>query len=317
MTKSFNQSIASNDTLLILCCQVSSKLNAPDFVIQWHQSATIPIATNKTSANENTAIEETDRAEMTVNSRKIVWSKLRIDTLTYKESDGGYFWCSVNNDNNTFIPSYVLNISSIENVQLQTCGCDDGLIVVDNTQFYSRCANSDVHIINDIQSDKCPQGEDGKLSQSTNATEDLWTTASSQIDINNGSTIQEVKGLTTLPTKAPNNDKSTTHHTNVQITNEKIYEDITQATSAADTKWLTTAETSKKGQLESVMMSFTIGKPPSKIFVIHKCTCSYTALFPIHRYQYGCYTDLHTESHNWSLHHETFKDEIKTSKARG
>ena len=83
----------------------------------------------------------------------------RVNSWTHiqKKKDTGFYWCSVKpNDNDTYFPSTVLNISLLEDIQLQTCNCDDGRIV-DSTLFSELpCASGNVIEI-DPQSDNCRQ----------------------------------------------------------------------------------------------------------------------------------------------------------------
>ena len=258
--KSFNQP-SVNGTHLTLCCQVSSEETAAaSFSIQWHHSSIYPLASNKTSDIKNTIIGQTAQTiiQQIENNTRLVWSKLTTHIL--EEKDIGFYWCSVkSNDSDTFIPSTVLNISLLEDIQLQTCNCGDRPII-DSTLFSEfPCATGNVSEV-DTQSDNCQQGGNKEASLSTNVAKDLWTTVPPEIDIDNGSTTgQGTESLTTLPTEL---SSSTTQETTVEITTEKVYEDIIHSTNAADTEWPTTAGTSRRDQLDRIMISFTVGKLP-------------------------------------------------------
>ena len=267
IVKSFNQSL-ENGTRLTLCCQVSSEgTTVTNFSIQWHYW-TYPFPSNKSSDIENTIIAPTNQSTMVStwkienNTRLVVWSKL--STHIQRKKDTGFYWCSVKpNDNDTYFPSTVLNISFLEDIQLQTCNCDDGPIV-DSTLFSKLpCASGNVTEI-DPQSDNCQQPDRDKKPPSTNRAEALMITTPPEVNKYNESTTGEgtTGTLMTSPTKLPSST-TMTHTTTVEITNEKAYEDITQTTTnMPDTEGLTTAVTSRRDRLDKIVMSFIIGKLP-------------------------------------------------------
>ena len=259
----------ANSTRLILCCQVSSASNVPHFSIQWHHSPTFPNAVS--IVNDTVTMFDPDQTEMKENiilSKKIVWSKLTVDD----KGDDGYYWCSVNTNNSDISnPSTVVNISFLNGTQIQTCNCGDGPVQNVSKRFSKlRCAENNVSITkSDTQSDLCLQDDDDKHPQLTTAPEDYMMITTlpeidTEIDKTNESATQE--SLTTLPkpTEVSSNDESTNHAGNVEITTKTAYEDVTETTNTADTEWLTTAEASRRDQLDRIMMSFTVGtlKPP-------------------------------------------------------
>ena len=242
----------------------------------------------------------------TVHNTRLVWSKLT--TRIQNENDLGFYWCSIKpTESNSFILSTVLNVSLLEDIELQTCNCGDGPIV-DSTLFSEfPCVNGTVSEV-DAQSDICPQGNNKKTPLSTNVAKGVWTTVPAEIDIDIGSTTGEgTESWTSLPTELPS---STTQETTLEIMTKTTaaYEDITQATNAAD----------PRDQLDTIIISFTVGKlphpPPPKKFVMNECTCCF--LFP-YRYSYWCYIipDHLTVSHNWNLSQKNIKDESKGSQA--
>jgi hypothetical protein len=192
LVKSFNQSL-ENGTHLTLCCQVSSEETTfANFSIQWHYSSIYPLPSNKESDIKDTIILQANQTIIwKIDIKKsLVWSKLT--THIQEEKDTGFYWCSVNNG--TFIPSTVLNISSLEDVQLQTCNCDDKPILdhsLDSILFSKfPCAYGNISEM-EPQSDECKKADQDKLSPSTNTVEDLMTTAAYEIDTDNGTTQSE------------------------------------------------------------------------------------------------------------------------------
>ena len=339
--KSFNQS-QENGTHLTLCCQVSSTVFA-NFSIQWHHTDSMHPLPSKESDIKNTIIVvPTNQTVMTSIWRSegisLVWSKL---TIHIEEKNTGLYWCSVkSNDNGTFIPSTVLNISSVEDIQLQTCNCDDGPIV--DTSLFSKlhCTYGNVSEM-EPQSSECQQTDQDKTlmppSTNTVTVEDLKTTTPSEIDTDNGtapseigtdngSTIEEgtAESLTVLPTKL---SSSTTQETTVTVeittNSEKEHDDTTQVTYAPDTEGPATAETPRRDQLNKIMLNFIVGKlshlpSPSLQNLLCIKVLLYCFIF-IHSYSYSCciISDPLIVSHNWNLSQKAVKDERKASEATG
>ena len=195
MTKSFRQQQTdSGSPVLILCCQVSSALRT-DFSIQWHYSI-FQLPSDKKSDIKDTIINidqankqySIDVKRATLAGRTRVWSQLRVNEFDHKGEENGYFWCSVNSSGlitETSNPSTVLNISSTDNMQLQTCSCGNGPANMSIGLSVLRCAdggiNTDVII---AQDNTCPQ-----TSQVTSTMEDLWTTVSSEQESQDGRVI--------------------------------------------------------------------------------------------------------------------------------
>lgn len=336
--KSFNQS-QENGTHLTLCCQVSTVF--ANFSIQWHYTDSMHLPSKESDIKDTIFVvptsNQTVMTSMWRNESKIslVWSKL---TIHIEEKDTGLYWCSVkSNDSGTFIPSTVLNISLVEDIQLQTCNCDDGPIVDSSLFSKLRCTYGNVSKM-EPQSNECQQA-DHKTPPSTNTVtvEDLMTTAPSEIDTDNGTAPSEIgtengnttgegtaESLTVLPTKL---SSSTTQEmtVTVEITtdSEKERDDTTQATYAPDTEGPATAETPRRDQLNKIMLNFIVGKlshlpSPSLQNLLCIKVLLYCFIF-IHSYSYSCciISDPLIVSHNWNLSQKAVKDERKASEATG
>lgn len=317
----------ANSTRLILCCQVWSASNASGFSIQWHHSPTFPTAVS--GADINTTIFDEDQIETKENATlKIVWSKLTLDD--YKGTgDDGYYWCSVNvKDSNVSNPSTVAYVPFLNGTQTQTCNCGDGPAQnIISTQLLStklRCAESAISINkSDPENDICLQDDHRKP---TRVEEDLMTTTppemdkitTADIDETNGSTPRGVtERLTTSPTtETSSGGRSTKHVATVETMTEnaQYQETTTHITNSADTERLTTAESSRRDEIERIMLSFTMSKSlfihlPKYLMLLH------TALFSIQRCHYCCSTISHhlSVSHYWILCQKTLQDESKAS----
>ena len=281
LVKSFNQS-QENGTDLTFCCQVSSEeteFAKYNFSIEWHhidhnsESMLYSISSKcKVEDIEKTIISSTNQTQITpgwntTENRTLEWSKLTIHIQQTK--DTGYYWCSVKfNDNRTmpFVPSTVLNISSVEDVQLQICKYDNGPIIVNSSEsLFSkfRCASDNV----ETQSNECQPSDQDEIppSTSTATVEDLNTTTPSEIGTTAPSEIGTENGSTTGEETAEIlTDLLTTQETiiTVEITtdSEKEHDDTTQATYAPDTEGPTTAETPRRDQLNKIMLNFIVGK---------------------------------------------------------
>ena len=281
LVKSFNQS-QENGTHLTFCCQVSSEeteFAKYNFSIEWHhidhnsESMLYSILSSnlKVEDTENTIISSINQTQITpewniTESRTLEWSKLTIHIQ--RKKDTGYYWCSVKfNDNGTmFVPSTVLNISSVEDIQLQTCKYDNGPIIVNGSEsLFSkfRCASGNV----ETQSNECQPSDQDEMppSTSTATVEDLNTTTPSETDTVNGTAPSTDNGSTTGEETAETlTDLPTTQETIVtmEITtdSEKEHDDTTQATYAPDTEGPITAEIPRRDQLDKIMLNFIVGK---------------------------------------------------------
>ena len=275
--KSFNQS-QENGTHLTFCCQVSSEF--ANFSINWHhnsEESMLYSLSSKVEDIEETIISSTNQTQITTPRRKIkgkrtiVWSKLT--RHIQDEKDTGYYWCSVKFYDNgimSFVPSSVVNISSVEDIQLQICKCDNGPIVNGSLFSKFRCASGNVSEM-ETQSNECQPSDQDEMppSTSTATVEDLNTTTPSEMDTvngtapsaigtDNGSTTGEgtAESLTDLPTST----QETIVIVEITTDSEKEHDDTTQATYAPDTEGPTTAEIPRRDQLDKIMLNFIVGK---------------------------------------------------------
>ena len=265
--KSFNHSL-ENGTHLTLCCQISSEeITLANVSIEWHHKLEYPLPSRDKDIQDTVLDVQTEQIVMARNESKIslVWSKLT--KHIQKEEETGFYWCSMKLRNGTFIQSTVLNISSVEDIQLQTCNCNDGPIV--NSTLFSkfRCTYGNVSEM-EPQSNECQQVNQDEMppSTSTATVEDLNTTTPSEIDTVNGTAPSEI-GTENGSTTGEETAESLTTGTQetivtVEITtdSEKEHDDTTQATYAPDTQGPTTAETPRRDQLNKIMLNFIVGK---------------------------------------------------------
>ena len=271
--KSFNQS-QENCTHVTFCCQVSSEF--ANFSINWHhnlEESMLYSLSSKVKDIEETIISNqtqiiTPRRKIK-EKRTIAWSKLT--RHIQDEKDTGYYWCTVKfNDNDTFVPSSVVNISLVEDIQLQICKCDNGPIVNGSLFSKFRCASGNVSEM-ETQSNECQPSDLDEMppSTSTATVDDLNTTTPSEIDTVNGTAPSEIgtengsttgeetaESLTDLPTST----QETIITVEITTDSEKEHDDTTQATYAPDTQGPITAEIPRRDQLDKIMLNFIVGK---------------------------------------------------------
>ena len=264
----------ANSSRLTLCCQVSSTQNATDFSIQWHQSSKFPTDVSIRDSGTILVSDEhpPETKENTTNKKKIVWSKLTVDD--YK--DNAYYWCSVKitfSDSDISNPSTVANITFFNDTQIQTCNCGDG--PAQNVRLSSklRCAESNATVTEaSDENDVCQYDDIHKPTAAESTVTTVTTSDSSDIDETNGSTTTRKVTESSTTLFMAELSKSTNHETTVETTTEiDGYKDTTtQAASSADTEiWLTTAESSKRDEIERIMLIFTVGKSLSSKYTYY------------------------------------------------